>query len=88
MSDTWAIDPDAAAAALAQLRGARTVLMPTHQNVDADGLSSPLAMRLALAEYGVDAYPLITDGDFPSNLRFLPHSNDVLMYGRDELPSL
>jgi phosphoesterase RecJ-like protein len=86
VSDTWAIDPDDAAAALALLRGARTVLMPTHQNVDADGLSSPLAMRLALAEYGVDAYPLITDGDFPFNLRFLPGVESVLVYGKDELP--
>jgi bifunctional oligoribonuclease and PAP phosphatase NrnA len=86
VSDTWAIDPADAAAALAILRGARTVLIPTHQNVDADGLSSPLAMRLALAEYGVEAYPLITDGDFPSNLRFLPGVESVLVYGRDELP--
>jgi phosphoesterase RecJ-like protein len=86
VSETWAIDPEAAAAALAQLRGAKTVLMPTHQNVDADGLSSPLAMRLALAEYGVEAYPLISDGDFPSNLRFLPDADAVLIYGRDELP--
>jgi len=60
--------------------------MPTHQNVDADGLSSPLAMRHALAQFGVDAYPLITDGDFPSNLKFLPGSDAVLVYGRDELP--
>ncbi len=61
--------------------------MPTHQNVDADGLSSPLAMRHALAGYGVDAYPVITDGDFPSNLRFLPGVEAVLVYGRDELPA-
>jgi phosphoesterase RecJ-like protein len=87
VSDTWAIDPDDAAAALATLRGAKTVLMPTHQNVDADGLSSPLAMRLALAEYGVDAYPVITDGDLPSNLRFLPGIESVLIYGQDELPA-
>lgn len=86
MSDTWAIDPADAAAALEVLRGAKTVLMPTHQNVDADGLSSPLAMRLALAEYGVEAYPVITDGDLPSNLRFLPGIESVLIYGQDELP--
>jgi phosphoesterase RecJ-like protein len=85
--ETWTIAPADAAAALDLLRGARTVLMPTHQNVDADGLSSPLAMRLALAEYGVDAYPVITDGDFPTNLRFLPGIESVLVYGRDELPS-
>lgn len=87
MSDSWVIDPADAAAALEVLRGARTVLMPTHQNVDADGLSSPLAMRLALAEYGVDAYPVITDGDLPSNLRFLPGIESVLIYGQDELPA-
>jgi phosphoesterase RecJ-like protein len=87
VTDTWAIDPVDAAAALATLRKAKTVLMPTHQNVDADGLASPLAMRLALAEYGVDAYPVITDGDFPSNLRFLPGTDAVLVYGRDELPA-
>ena len=44
-------------------------------------------MRLALAEYGVDAYPLVTDGDFPSNLHFLPGVESVLVYGRDELPA-
>ena len=60
MSDSWAIDPADAEAALVTLRGAKTVLMPMHQNVDADGLSSPLAMRHALAAYGVEAYPLIT----------------------------
>lgn len=86
MSETWAIDAGDAAAALELLRGAKIVLMPTHQNVDADGLSSPLAMRLALAEYGVQAYPLITDGDLPSNLRFLPGFDSVLVYGRDPLP--
>jgi bifunctional oligoribonuclease and PAP phosphatase NrnA len=86
VSDTWTIDPADAEAALVRLRAARCVLMAMHQNVDADGLSSPIAMRLALAEYGVDAYPLITDGDFPSNLRFLPEIESVLVYGKDELP--
>ena len=43
-------------------------------------------MSLALAEYGVQAFPLITDGDFPSNLRFLPGVESVLVYGRDPLP--
>jgi phosphoesterase RecJ-like protein len=86
VSDSWVIAPADAAAALALLRGARTVLLPTHQNVDADGLASPLAMRHALAAYGIEAYPVISDGDFPSNLRFLPGANEVLVYGRDELP--
>jgi len=87
VSDSWAIDPADAEAALVTLRGAKTVLMPMHQNVDADGMSSPLAMWHALAQYGVEAYPLVTDGDFPSNLRFLPGADSVLVYGRDELPA-
>jgi phosphoesterase RecJ-like protein len=87
VSDTWVIDPADASAALTVLRGAKTVLMPTHQNVDADGLSSPMAMRLALAEYGVDAYPVISDGDLPSNLHFLPGIESVLVYGKDPLPA-
>lgn len=86
MSHTWTIDPAAAKAALDTLRTAKVVLMPTHQNVDADGLSTPLAMRLALAQFGIDAYPVITDDDFPSNLKFLPGSDAVLVYGQDDLP--
>ena len=31
--------------------------------------------------------PLVTDGDFPSNLRFLPGVDSVLIYGQDELPA-
>ncbi|MDQ3695739.1 MAG: DHH family phosphoesterase [Chloroflexota bacterium] len=83
---TWKIDPDEAAAARGRLHGARTVLMPTHQNVDADGLSSPIAMRQALAQVGVDAYPLVTDTEIPSSLKFLPDIDAVLVYGRDPLP--
>lgn len=83
----WVLDPDDAIAALDRLRGVGCVLMPTHQNVDADGLASPLAVRHALAQLGVDAYPVVTDGDLPSNLRFLPGVESVLIYGKDELPS-
>ena len=83
---TWKIDPRAAAAARGRLHGARTVLLPTHQNVDADGLSSPIAMRLALKQVGVDAYPLVTDAGIPASLQFLPDIESVLVYGRDPLP--
>jgi len=82
----WKIDPGAAKNALQLLSGARFVLMPTHQNVDADGLSSPLAMVHALEQLGIHALPLIGDGMFPQNLRFLPGVEQVLMYGRDEIP--
>ncbi len=87
MSVAWNLDPDTAVAALEQLRGARAVLMPTHQNVDADGLASPLAMRHSLAQMGIDAFPVITDGDLPTNLRFLPGVEDVLIYGEHPLPA-
>ena len=86
MSVAWQLDPDDAVAALDRLRDARVVLMPTHQNVDADGLASPLAMRHALAQVGVAAFPVVTDGDLPSNLRFLPGIDNVLIYGEDPLP--
>ncbi|CAA9571701.1 MAG: RecJ [uncultured Thermomicrobiales bacterium] len=82
----WQLDPEDAVLALDRLRDARVVLMPTHQNVDADGLASPLAVRHALAQVGVEAYPVITDGDLPSNLRFLPGIESVLVYGQDPLP--
>ena len=44
MNDSWAIDPADAEAALVLLPAAQHVLMPMHQNVDADGMSSTLAM--------------------------------------------
>ena len=84
---TWQIDEVAAQAALDSLRAAKVVLLPTHQNVDADGLASPLAMCHALAGFGVAAHPVVTDGELPSNLRFLPGVEKVLVYGRDELPA-
>lgn len=83
---TWSISPDLASATLARLRAAKTVLLPTHQNVDADGLASPLAITLALKQLGVDAFPLISDGEMPSSLRFLPGIEHVLVYGEHPLP--
>lgn len=83
---TWKIDEQEAAAARDRLYGARTVLMPTHQNVDADGLSTPIAMRLALAQVGVEAYPMIADSTVPASLKFLPDIDSVLIYGKDPLP--
>jgi len=85
-TEPWQVEPAAAEAARERLRAAKLVLLPTHQNVDADGLASPLAMCHALAGYGVEAHALITDGDLPSNLQFLPGIASVLVYGRDPLP--
>ena len=63
------------------------MLLPTHQNVDADGLASALAVQHALAQLGVPAVTLISDGQLPHNLRFLPGVESVRLYGRDPLPA-
>jgi phosphoesterase RecJ-like protein len=60
--------------------------MPTHQNVDADGLASPLAMMHSLAQCGIEVTPLISDGQYPRSLEFLPGIEKVCVYGKDELP--
>jgi len=83
---SWRLNSAAAAEALRVLSGASLVLMPTHQNVDADGLSSPLAVMHALRQRGVNAVPLVTDGVLPGNLDFLPGIEEVLVYGTDPLP--
>lgn len=82
----WQLDRSAAVAALQVLRDARCVCFPTHQNVDADGLASPLAMLIGLQRLGGNGYVLISDGRFPKYLGFLPGSNEVIVYGKDELP--
>lgn len=83
----WRLDAAATADAWRLLSAATLVLMPTHQNVDADGLSSPLAMMHALGQRGITAVPLVTDNEAPSNLAFLPGFEQVIVYGRDELPA-
>jgi len=85
-SACWKLDAQDASEALRLLRKARLVLIPCHQNVDADGLSSPLALMHALAQQNVRAVPLVSDGQLPNNLRFLPGIADVKVYGEDELP--
>ena len=86
MPPTWSIEPELADSALARLSRAKTVLMPTHPHVDADGLATPLAIMHALAQRGVRVVPLIGDGILPLSLRFLPGIEQVVIYGRDPLP--
>jgi phosphoesterase RecJ-like protein len=86
MTDRWTIDPAQAEAAIERLRAAKRILMPTHQNVDADGLGTPLALKHALKHFGVQADVLLSDGQLPSNLTFLPGIEEVLVYGQDEIP--
>ena len=80
------IDPASADAALNMLSAARTVLVPTHQNVDADGLASPLALMHALRPLGIQIMPMVSDGKLPRSLTFLPGVRQTLRYGADPLP--
>lgn len=86
MTKPWKLDNEAASAAFELLRNSSCVLMPTHQNVDADSLSSVLALRMALAQFDIRAEVLVTDGEIPYSLEFLPGVEDALLYGVDELP--
>lgn len=83
----WSLDRALATETLDLLRSATRILIPTHQNVDADGLASPLAMVHALAPYGIDAVVVVSDGQYPPNLNFLPGIERVMLYGRDSLPA-
>lgn len=83
----WSIDPTVAKEALELLRTAKRVLVPTHQNVDADALASAIALCVALEQVGVEAFPVISDGNLPHSLTFLPFLDRVLIYGKDELPA-
>ncbi len=83
----WAIDPSVAHDALALMRGCDRVLVPTHQNVDADSLASAIAICVALEQLGVEAVPIVSDGQMPHSLKFLPFLDRVLIYGEDEVPN-
>lgn len=80
------IDPALADSALSMLSAARRVLVPTHQNVDADGLASPLALMHGLRPKGIDIIPVVSDGKLPRSLGFLPGVKQTLRYGVDPLP--
>ena len=87
MTAGWKLDVKAANEALTVLKQATSILMPTHQNVDADSLASVLAMMHALRQHGIEARPMISDGVLPHSLEFLPGIDNVLLYGRDEVPA-
>jgi len=85
-SGAWRLDPHTAMEVLARLRSARSVLLPTHQNVDADALASALAVCKVLRNLGVEAVVMVSDGVMPNSLGFLPGVEEVLLYGIDDLP--
>lgn len=87
MKKGWKLDTDASKEALSQLKAASCVLLPTHQNVDADSLSSVLALTHALRQHDIEAVPMISDGQLPRSLEFLPGASEVLLYGSEELPA-
>lgn len=86
MSGGWEIDPTLATDAMERMSRASTILMPTHPNVDADGLATPLAIMHVMAQRGVRVVPVIGDGELPGSLRFLPGVENVVIYPNDPLP--
>jgi len=86
MRSGWKLDTQAANDALNHLKTATRILLPTHQNVDADSLSSVLALSQALRQHDIQAVAMISDGQLPHSLDFLPGIEEVLIYGKDELP--
>lgn len=86
MTSVWKLDAQAASDALDVLRNSTCVLLPTHQNVDADSLSSVLALQAALNQADIRCEVLVTDGEVPHSLEFLPGVENVLLYGVNELP--
>lgn len=86
-SGTWRIAPADAECALDTLKAARHVVFPTHQNVDADGLATPLALSLALRTFNVTSTVVISDGEVPRSLQFLPEVDSVVCYGTQPLPT-
>jgi phosphoesterase RecJ-like protein len=80
------IDPAEADRALDLMRKAQRVLVPTHQNVDADGLATPLALMHALKPLGIEIVPVVSDGKLPKSLEFLPGVKKALRYGTHSLP--
>lgn len=86
MSTGWKLNVEHANEALELLKKARLVLLPTHQNVDADSMSSVLALRLALQQHNIECAVLVTDGALPKMLEFLPGHEDAILYGKDPLP--
>jgi phosphoesterase RecJ-like protein len=86
MTSGWKLNSAAATDALALLKTAKRVLLPTHQNVDADSMSSVVALKMALEQDNIAADVLVTDGEMPHSLEFLPGIDDVVLYGVDPLP--
>ncbi len=86
-SVSWQLDRVTAEDALSTLLSANSVCFPTHQNVDADGVSSALALLEGLRRKGGNGFVLISDGKFPRYLNFLPGSDSIVIYGKDELPA-
>ncbi len=82
----WSIDQSDADRVLAMLKTATRICLPTHQNVDADGLGSPLAVHHALAQFGIDSFLLVSDGKLPHSLKFIPGVENAVIYGSDTLP--
>jgi phosphoesterase RecJ-like protein len=56
---------------LTTLKGARRILITSHQNPDGDSVGSQLALAEYVSALGV-SYAIVNDGTIPSKYRFLP----------------
>ncbi len=83
---SWTVDESLARECLVRLRSATMICLPTHQNIDADGFGSALALSHALRRLEVSSFVLISDGKLPDSLRFLPGSSQAVIYGQDDIP--
>src|SRR5687767_2302239 len=61
-----------------RVRSARSVVLTTHVNADADGAGSEAAVAAWLDSVGV-AVTIINPTPFPESLRFLLHREDVVI---------
>lgn len=60
-----------------EIKGAKRVLITSHENPDSDALGSMLALGLGLMKLGKEV-TLYNKDDVPEVLKFLPHSDSIL----------
>ena len=59
------------------------ILIVTHQNPDGDAIGSSMGLFHALKETGKDSY-VIVPNDFPSFLKWMPASDQILVYEKNK----
>jgi bifunctional oligoribonuclease and PAP phosphatase NrnA len=65
------------------IRDAKKILIITHQNPDGDAIGSSLGLFHALKNYGVNPV-VVVPNDFPAFLKWMPASEEILVYERQK----